>query len=339
MAFAWLFSSKEYILKTKSYKVTYETLGHGAFGVVYKGEDAKKNPIAAKCINGKHHHRIKPGDLENLLQLDHPNVIKIFDIERKEDIYWQFMPFCEFGDLNNFYRTRDIPLRQSVRIMQQIISGVEYLHNKDIIHRDIKPGNILVASDSPVHVMLTDFDLSKFLPPDALTSLMTTNVGTLPFIAPEFFQFSATGRVSYHRSIDIFSAGLTYLAMLQAKPGSRALIPEIELPDESGSRVLSIGQLLYERVKYKVGDLNIVDVSNYASGGPDKKQDLKKLIQRMTQFNPEERPTAAVAGRVSLYRSCWTDPVRRGRLTRTVRRDRVTNAFRCGVGFAEPGSC
>ena len=64
--------------------------------------------------------------------------------------------------------------------MKQITAGIKYLHSQDIVHRDIKPGNILVASENPLVVQLTNFDISKCLDPEVETSLMSSNVGRWP---------------------------------------------------------------------------------------------------------------------------------------------------------------
>ena len=255
--------ARENLLKVKSYSINQaQVLGSGAFGIVYKGSDAKKNEIAAKRIDGNAHPRIlnqlESHDLDKFVQLDHPNVMKILDVEKNENIVWMMMPFCKF-DLNRFHRTRDIPHETNLDVMKQITMGIEYLHGKDIVHRDIKPGNILVASEVPVQVQLADFDVSKCLDPEVETSLMTTSkVGTLAFKAPEFFQRTRSGKIEYHRNVDIYAAGLTFLAILQAEKG-KCLIPHIETPQhESEFHAPSIGQLIAERIKYKVKELDIV---------------------------------------------------------------------------------
>ena len=117
--------------------------------MVYKGSYTKKSTIAAKRIDGNVHPRILIQDLDRFLNLDHPNVMKILDVERNENIMWMMMPLCEFGDLNDFYRKREASLETNLEVMKQIMIGIEYLHNQNIVHRDIKPGNILVASENP----------------------------------------------------------------------------------------------------------------------------------------------------------------------------------------------
>ena len=115
---------------------------------------------------------------------------------------------------------------------------------------------------------------------------MTSNVGTLAFKAPEFFQRTSPGNIEYHRNVDIYAAGLTFLAILQAKKGKKMLIPRIETPrDDSELHTDSIGRLIAERIKYKVPELNIVKIEG-------EQRRLKRLISRMTCVNPEERLSA-----------------------------------------------
>ena len=214
--------------------------------------------------------------------------MKILDVETNEKIVWMMMPFCELGDLeNNFYKTRGNSPKTNLEVMKQIMKGIKFIHYQDIVHRDIKPGNVLVASEIPLRLLLVDFDVCKCLDPEIETSLMTSNVGTLAFKAPEFFQRTSPGKIEYHRNVDIYAVGLTFLAILQAEKGKQMLIPQIETPmDDSEFHAPSIGQLISERVKYKVPELNIVTFN-----GPVRR--LKTLISQMTCVKPEERLSAS----------------------------------------------
>ena len=129
--------------------------------------------------------------------------MKILDVEKDKKLVWMMMLFCELGDLNHYYRKRHISFETNVDIMKQTMAGIKYLHSQNIVHRDIKPGNILVASEIPLLLRLADFDVSKSLDPAVETSLMTSNVGTLAFKAPEFFQRTSPGKIEYHRNVDI----------------------------------------------------------------------------------------------------------------------------------------
>ena len=109
-------------IKVASYSIDQrDVLGTGAFGVMFKGSDAKKNAIAAKRIDGQKHPRVltqhESKDLNRLVQLEHPNVMKVLDIERNENIVWMMMPLCEF-DLNEFYKTRDVLPETNLEVMK-----------------------------------------------------------------------------------------------------------------------------------------------------------------------------------------------------------------------------
>ena len=75
------------------------------------------------------------------------------------------MELCCYGDLNTFFCESFLNFGHKLKIMEGIADGINYLHAQNIIHRDIKPGNILIASDLPIVPKVTDFDLSKSLDP------------------------------------------------------------------------------------------------------------------------------------------------------------------------------
>ena len=139
------------LLNVKSYSINQaEVLGTGAFGVVYKGNDSKKIPVAAKRIDGNVHPRILTQDLDRLMKLDHLNVMNILDVQKNKSILWMMMPFCVIGDLNYYYRMRDVLHKTKIDGMKQIATGISYLHSQDIVHRDIKPGKFSLLQKIPL---------------------------------------------------------------------------------------------------------------------------------------------------------------------------------------------
>ena len=307
------FRKSRSVLEINQYTIhCTEVIGQGAFGVIYKGTDSEKNPIVAKRIDEKRHQRILKINLDKLLSLDHPNVIRILDVERINNIFWMFMHYFELGDLNRLFRTRDLSFDMKLSIMVQITCGLEYLHKQHIAHRDLKPGNILVAQDSkmrnsPILAKLADFDVSKCFDSDTDTSVMSSNVGTLTFKAPEFFQRLESGKLLYHKNVDIYACGLTFLTMVQTPSGRKMLIPQIETAQEDSELFApSIGQLMAERIKYKSTNLEIVvtdksedDKAHHMTCG-SQETEIKRLIQKMTSIAPSERPSASQSLRILL---------------------------------------
>ena len=286
-----IFRLDDFIINTNFRNI----IGRGAYGIVYAATGPQKQKVAAKTINGKHHPRVLKQDVTKLMQLNHDNVVKIFRFHKQDETFWVFMEFCGYGDLNEYFLNKELQLSQKTELMYGIAKGISYLHSNNIIHRDVKPANILIASEIPLTPKLADFDISKALDVDAETSVMSSNVGTLAFKAPEFF-IRPRGKLEYHRNVDVYAAGLTFLAMIQAAEKRGKLLPHIETPqDDSELHVQSIGQLIAERIKYNVPQLNIVveqEKANAASSADDLKETLKKIIKKMTCVDPKERLTA-----------------------------------------------
>ncbi len=195
---------------------------------------------------------------------NHENIVKNYDFIREEDEVWIMMEYCEHGDLDNYFRkhpTKFEAFNIKLDMMYQIASGLEYLHSKNIVHRDIKPANILVATKSEQDIVkLADFGLCKVLDPDGSTS-MNTMCGTNCFKAPEFFK----GNLDYHRNVDVFAAGLTFLSMIQPmrNDGSpRRLIPRMEDPVENAAEmpntIVSIGQTMFDRIMNQRKQVEVV---------------------------------------------------------------------------------
>ncbi|CAD8059692.1 unnamed protein product [Paramecium primaurelia] len=127
-------------------------------------------------------------ELDILTQLDHPNIIKVFE-EYEDDMYYHFvMEYCSGGELlERIVEQGYIGESESKVIMQQLFSAINYLHSMGIAHRDLKPENILFASkekDAPIKVI--DFGLSKkFRNINQKLQRMNSKVGTPIYVAPE----------------------------------------------------------------------------------------------------------------------------------------------------------
>ena len=286
---------------------TKNPIGKGSYGIIYTATNVEDGTVVAKRIDAtdpRKTKRIRDG-LENLTQLNHPNILKIYDVVDEGNLIWIFMEYCPEGDLKTFWGKSELNLEQQMDIMMQLAEGLEYLHDNNVIHRDIKPGNILVASSDPLRIKLTDFDLSKFLGDDYETSNMSSNVGTAVFKAPEFFLKTVERKISYHRSADIFSLGLTYLAMIQ---GHRHLVPRLETAKDDSESYYSIGSTLATRLRYGIEPVSVLKVGedlsfsskvldwfvtppvSHKTSIEEAKEVILKLIHEMTHITPDARP-------------------------------------------------
>ena len=137
-------------------------------------------------------------------------------------------------------------------------------------------------------VKLGDFGLSKVLDPEDLTSAMSSNVGTLTFKAPEFWD-KKDDQVRYHRNVDVYAAGLTFTTMLQARQG-RSLTPKAEGSLQHSETIMPIGLTAFSRMINKHPDINVVEIT---SKDPENITCIKKLIREMTHVSPEKRYTAS----------------------------------------------
>ena len=177
-------------------------IGRGAFGTVFKGYDRDENPVAVKkvaALTAEDRHRasaeaMKFHYLREKLRKNqqNENIIEIYDVKYFKDAMWIMMEHCDLGDLNKFFKSHrntvsDIEAR--VKLMLQVAKAISFLHLRGVVHRDIKPDNIMVKSTGTGYavIKLGDFGLVKILDADALTSAMTSNVGTRQFKAPEFW--------------------------------------------------------------------------------------------------------------------------------------------------------
>jgi calcium-dependent protein kinase len=151
-----------------------------------------------------------------MLTLDHPNVVKIFDIIEDEFHIFIIEDYCDGGDLFNYIvKTKSFSEDMAKKIIKQILDGISYLHEKGITHRAIKPENILIFNNSPgsdeITIKISDFTSASFTS-NAKVKVKTKDDGPPYYIAPEVIE----GK--YNQSCDLWSLGVVAYTMLCGKP-------------------------------------------------------------------------------------------------------------------------
>lgn len=180
-------------------------LGSGGFGTVFLAKDAWID----KKVAIKVPHR-QSGDEVDLLQeprllaaLDHPNIVGIVTAERVDGVFFIVMEYVKGESLESVLdREKSLDLPRSLNYIVQILKGVAHAHEAQILHRDLRPANVLVSESGALKV--ADFGTSRVLE----RSHATTVIGSPPYMAPEQFQGRAV------LASDIYSVGVILYQML-----------------------------------------------------------------------------------------------------------------------------
>ncbi|KAH0611877.1 uncharacterized protein H6S33_011142, partial [Morchella sextelata] len=193
-----------------------ETLGEGTFGTVYKETCAEGggNLRAVKQIR-RSFIRWNEISIQVRLRSYPEHFVQLAGrFEDKYNIYLA-MEYLS-GDLDALLKEGDLPEDDTKSVTKQILAGLERLHKEDICHRDLKPGNILIARWIPLSVKIGDFGVSKYF--GGKTEWRTT-AGTRPFMVPEVWGFGDQNTSSYTTAVDIWSLGcLVYFMITKELP-------------------------------------------------------------------------------------------------------------------------
>ena len=199
------------------YRIT-EKLGEGGMGVVYKAEDTKlKRPVALKFLaphllrdeeGRKRFHR----EAMAAAALDHPNVCTVYEIDEADGRTFIVMAFLEGQPLSQKIADGPLKLPEALSIAIQMADGLEAAHEKNVVHRDIKPDNVMLLAGSRGLVKIMDFGLAQLAGSSKLTREGTT-LGTPTYMSPE----QALGEPTDRRS-DVWGLGATFYEMVAGRP-------------------------------------------------------------------------------------------------------------------------
>ncbi|MFJ5774110.1 serine/threonine-protein kinase [Streptomyces sp. NPDC093094] len=173
-----------------------DEIGRGGMAVVYRARDLRLDRtvalklLAPELARNDTFRRRFTHESRVAAALDHPHIVPVFEAGETDGVLYIAMRYVPGSDLRHLLdRQGPLPLPAAVRIAAQVASALDAAHEHGLVHRDVKPGNILVArgtdSDHPEHVYLTDFGLTK--KSLSLTGFTSVGqfVGTLDYVAPE----------------------------------------------------------------------------------------------------------------------------------------------------------
>ncbi len=227
-------------------------LGRGAMGIVYRAEDPRLGrPVALKTTNAevagnpnllKRFYR----EAQAAAKLAHPNIVTIYEIDEANGVPFIAMEFLEGESLQKIIADRaNIPILKKVHIVIDTCKGLDYAHQRGIVHRDVKPGNIVVLNDGQVKIV--DFGIARV----GVSSMTRTGVvlGTVMYMSPEQVQ----GQTVDARS-DVFSLGvvlyelLTYQAPFPGDDVPSILYKIINEPPEALTKYIPQCPTLLEQI-------------------------------------------------------------------------------------------
>jgi len=200
-----------------------EEIGRGAFSVVKKSKHKRTGTeVAIKFIEKKYVDKtdlvLLGREIDIMKKVNHPNVLKLQEVYETDELIALVMELVSGGEL--FYKIVEkgnYSEKDAVKIVRQMIRGVEYLHSQAIAHRDLKPENLLCSVDNreeykPFRVVIADFGLSKAYDDG---NPLNTSCGTPDYVAPEVI----TAEGEYDSSVDMWSCGvITYVLLCGFSP-------------------------------------------------------------------------------------------------------------------------
>ena len=222
------------------------TLGSGGFGTVYLVRDTWIDKKVAIKIPHKQN-----GEFDELLHeprllaaLDHENIVRVITAEKSDDYFFIVMEFVEGESLEaKIQRTQGIEFPIALDFSRQIASGVDYAHRQSVLHRDLRPGNVLVTPEGKIKI--TDFGTSRFL---EVSDRASTIIGSPPYMAPEQFQ----GRAVF--ASDIYSIGVIMYEMMTG------VLPYFSANPKQLEKIAASGRLVRPRERNRAIPVEIEEI-------------------------------------------------------------------------------
>jgi TolB-like protein/Flp pilus assembly protein TadD/predicted Ser/Thr protein kinase len=196
-----------------------EEVGRGGQGVVFRARQKSLNrTVALKVISlgqwaSKAHLKRFRLEAEAAARLEHPGIVPIHEVGERDGSCYFSMKFIEGGQLDEVARRQPMPIRQAAELIAKVARTVHYAHEHAILHRDIKPGNILLDEKGEPH--LTDFGLARLVESESSVTQTLDVLGTPSYMAPE----QAVGNNAVVSSAtDVYGLGAVLYQLLAGQP-------------------------------------------------------------------------------------------------------------------------
>jgi TolB-like protein/Tfp pilus assembly protein PilF/predicted Ser/Thr protein kinase len=264
-----------------------EEVGRGGQGVVFRARQKSLNRIIALKVIGlgqwatqAHLKRFRL-EAEAAASLDHPCIVPIYEIGERDGQCYFSMKFVEGGQLDEVVKHTPISIRQAAELISKLAHTVHYAHEHGILHRDIKPGNILLDKKGEPH--LTDFGLARLVESESTVTRTVEVLGTPSYMAPE--QAVGNNTKSSHKT-DVYGLGAVLYHLLTGHP-----------PFAGGTTYETIKLLLEtEQRPPRLWNTNV-------------DRDLSTICQKCLEKDPQRRYSSASALADDLERWLKHEPI------------------------------
>jgi eukaryotic-like serine/threonine-protein kinase len=265
-------------------------LGKGAMGLVYDAHDPTLDRrVAIKTIltrqldeaTARHYSMRFQREVRAVARLNHPNIVQVYDFGNEADLAYIVMEYIQGRELKDYFDANErLDLKTILRLMGELLDALDCAHEAGIIHRDVKPANIMV--DANGRAKLTDFGVARFAEADGEQVEATragAMIGTLAYMSPEQIQ----GQPADRRS-DVFSAGIVFYQLLT-------------------------GQRPFEGTQWELARKIVQDDPVWPSKLVQVSADIDRIVARALAKLPERRYPSARSFAESLQRLLQGKPI------------------------------
>ena len=252
-------------------------IGRGGMGIVYKAKDRRlKRPVAVKLLppelafRGEIRSRFLK-EAETAAQLSHPNIVPIYSVDERDGLVYFVMAFVDGENLAvRLHSSGRMEAEEARRILKEVAEALAYAHERGVVHRDIKPDNILLCADDDGRVMVTDFGIARAVSEGSDSRLTATGmaIGTPAYMSPE----QSMGERDIDGRADLYALGVVGYQMLAG-----------ELPFNAPSTPALLVKQISERP-------TPLDVHR-----PDAPPDLARAVMMLLEKDPANRFPSAGA--------------------------------------------
>jgi serine/threonine protein kinase/Flp pilus assembly protein TadD len=196
-----------------------EEIGRGGQGVVYRARQKSLNRIVALKVIGLGHWATEAHvkrfrlEAEAAAHLDDPRIVPIYEVGERDGACYFSMKFIEGGQLDKIVGSESMPLRKAAELTAKVARTLDYAHQHGVLHRDVKPGNILIDAKGEPH--LTDFGLARLVETESTVTRTMEVLGTPSYMAPEQ---AAGNNAKLTSATDVYGLGAVLYQLLTGHP-------------------------------------------------------------------------------------------------------------------------